>query len=380
MSPAHEADELFARTYGGARPEVRASAPGRVNVIGEHTDYNGGFVLPIAIEKRTHVVGIRRAHGDVCRIVSTHDGGERVYFAANATLVPGAPAWANYVKGVVAQYLPDLPGGMASFDIAIASDVPLGGGLSSSAALEVAVATFLETAYGLRVDPKTRALRCQKCEHDFAGVPCGIMDQMVSSCGQSGHALLIDCIPPFATKLVALDDPSVVFVVANSNVKHQLEGSEYATRVQECRTAAAVIRKRFPQSGGVESSAAPLLRGATMTELLACKDQMSVLEFQRARHIIGEDARTLDCVDALVRRDYATAGRLMVESHNSLRDDYQVSTAELDALVEIAMRVDGPTELDRQLRRRRRARRHVRRPAARAPRLSEVPRAALPRV
>lgn len=340
--PAREAEALFLATYG-SRPQVRASAPGRVNVIGEHTDYNGGFVLPIAIERRTHVVGTCHKGGDTCRIISALGGGMVQFTARAATLVRGEPAWANYVKGVLAQYLPDLPGGAASFDIAIASDVPLGGGLSSSASLEVAVATFIEIAYGLRVDPKTRALRCQKAEHTFAGVPCGIMDQMIASCGQRGHALLVDCIPPFETKLVPLDDPSVAFVVANSNVKHQLEGSEYSTRVRECQTAAAAIRKRFPQSasGRADSSAPPLLRGATMAELLACKDQMTQLEFKRARHVIGEDARTLDAVEAFRRRDYASAGRLMLESHHSLRDDYAVSTEELDALVEIAMRVDG---------------------------------------
>jgi galactokinase len=336
----HDVSTLFVATFKCA-PEVRASAPGRVNVIGEHTDYNGGFVLPIAIERRTHVVGVKHASGDTCRIVSTLGDGVVEFTANKAALVRGEPSWANYVKGVIAQYLVDLPGGVASFDLAIASDVPLGGGLSSSASLEIAIATFLEVAYGLRIDPKVRALRCQKCEHDFAGVPCGIMDQMVSSCGQSGHALLIDCIPPFTTQLVPLNDPSVVFVVANSNVKHKLEGSEYPTRVRECRSAAVAIRKRFPVPPSDGAAAEPLLRGATMAELLACKEHMTPIEFQRARHVIGEDVRTIDAVEALRQRDYATAGRLMVESHNSLRDDFGVSTAELDALVEIATRVEG---------------------------------------
>lgn len=343
LPPAQQADALFRATFG-RRPHVRASAPGRVNVIGEHTDYNGGYVLPIAIGRRTHVAGVRRKTGDTCRVVSTLTGALVEFTGSPAALVRGEPAWANYVKGVVAQYLPDLPGRAASFDLAVASDVPLGGGLSSSASLEVAVAVWIEVAYGLRVDPKLRALRCQRAEHAFAGVPCGIMDQMIASCGQRGHALLVDCIPPFETTLVPLVDPSVVFVVANSNVKHQLEGSEYATRVRECQAAAAAIRKRFPQPASARpdgGGAAPLLRGATMAELLACKEQMSPLEFKRARHVVGEDARTLDAVEAFRRRDYASAGRLMVESHHSLRDDYAVSTDELDALVEIATRVEG---------------------------------------
>jgi len=339
-SPAAAADALFAAVFGEV-PSIRVSAPGRVNVIGEHTDYNGGFVMPIAIEKRTHVVGRVHAGGTLCRVVSTDtpDGKVVEFQGTREALRRGEPAWVNYVKGVVAQYIDDIPSPGASFDIAVSSDVPLGGGLSSSAALEMAVAGFLEVGYGLRVDPKTRALRGQKCEHDFAGVPCGIMDQMISSCGQKGHALLIDCIPPFETTPVPLVDSSVAFVVANSNVKHQLDGSEYPTRVRECKAAAAVIRKRFADASNTEGEAR--LRGATMGELLACQDALSPLEFKRARHVISEDMRTLDAVEAFRRRDYATAGRLMIESHNSLRDDFGVSTVELDALVEIATSVDG---------------------------------------
>ncbi|KAG8466317.1 hypothetical protein KFE25_002073 [Diacronema lutheri] len=348
VPPAEQAEALFVKTFA-RRPQVRVSAPGRVNVIGEHTDYNGGFVLPIAIGMRTHVVGVRHPAGDACVVVSAHGDERPLAFRGTAAELTrpegGAGFWGNYVRGVVAQYVHELPRGEASFSIAIASDVPIGGGLSSSAALEVAVATFIEVAYGLRVDPKSRALRCQKCEHDYAGVPCGIMDQMISSCGQSGHALLLDCMPPFEAKLVPLRDPAIAFVIANTNVKHQLEGSEYATRVRECRAAASAIRKRFPQAAAsgkaAETTAPALLRGATMAELLACKEQMSALEFKRARHVIGEDARTLDAVEAFRRRDWSSAGRLMVESHQSLRDDYDVSTDELDALVEIATRVDG---------------------------------------
>lgn len=334
------ADALFAEHFGGS-PTVRVSAPGRVNLIGEHTDYNGGFVLPIAIERRTYIAGSVHPTGSQCRLVTANQGTSEVviFTASEGVLKPSTPAWANYVKGVLAQYMVAMPSGQMSCDIAIASDVPLGGGLSSSASLEVAVAAFLESAYGLRVDPKERALRCQKAEHVFANVPCGIMDQMISSCAVAGHALLIDCLPPFKTTPVPLKDDSVVFVVANSNVKHQLSGSEYPDRVRQCAAAAKILHNHFQKKAADEAQ--PLLRGATMAELVACKSKLSDTEFRRARHVISEDARTLDAVEAFRKLDYATAGRLMLESHASLRDDFEVSTKELDALVDIARRSDG---------------------------------------
>jgi galactokinase len=207
------ATELFTKTFGGL-PAFAAQAPGRVNLIGEHTDYTGGFVLPLALERRTVVVGrggvvdIMAGAGDEansdCEVASLGVGGPSVIFDANpSVLAPGdkalAGAWANYVKGVVAQYSADLPPGKKfSFQAAFASDVPLGAGLSSSAALEVSTATFLEqldgysAAVGGRlVDGAAKAVRCQQAEHEYAGVPCGIMDQFISTMGQEGHLLQV---------------------------------------------------------------------------------------------------------------------------------------------------------------------------------------------
>ena len=327
-----DAKSLFSASFGGECAVV-VSAPGRVNLIGEHTDYNEGFVFPFCIDKCTVLVA-RRRDGPHCRVVSSNEAAGTVFeFEADASLCPAAKGdWTNYMRGVVAQYLPDLPGGKAGFDAAVISNVPLGGGLSSSASLEVATATALEAMYGLAVPPTEKALRCQRCEHAYCGVPCGIMDQFVSACGRAGHALLIDCRPPFATEHLPLDE-EVALVVANSNVKHSLSGSEYPDRVRQCREACDALRA----AGHAEVR---YLRDATLEQLNSV-DGLPDLVLKRARHGISEDARTLAARDALRARDYAAVGRLMLESHASLRDDFEVSTPELDALVEIAMRVDG---------------------------------------
>ena len=190
--------------------------------------------------------------------------------------------------------------------------------------------------YGLAINAKEKALRCQKCEHQYCSTPCGIMDQFISACGVAGHVLLIDCRPPFATQLVPLADPDVTLVVANSNVKHTLSGSEYPDRVRQCQEACAAMRAAgHPQ--------VQFLRDATAAMLDATHAQTTLpLDvLKRARHGITEDARTLEAVGALKARDYTKVGALMLRSHASLRDEYEVSCPELDALVEIAMGVSG---------------------------------------
>jgi galactokinase len=249
-----QAKQRFADVFGGTATAV-VSAPGRVNLIGEHTDYNEGFVMPFCIDRYT-VIAARPTGTAVCR-VSSADGGVRnaiTSFPGDSSLEP-APAgdWTNYMRGVVAGYLPKLPPGGCGFDAVVLSTVPLGGGLSSSAALEVATATLIETLYCLRVDPSEKALICQRCEHNFCGTPCGIMDQFISACGREGHALLIDCRPPFATEHVPLNNPKFTLVVANSNVKHSLSGSEYPERVQQCKDACAAMQA----AGHTEVRAAP---------------------------------------------------------------------------------------------------------------------------
>jgi galactokinase len=202
------------------------------------------------------------------------------------------------------------------------SSVPLGGGLSSSASLEVATATLLEAVTGKTLDPVEKALLCQKAEHDYAGMPCGIMDQFISALGKQDHVLLLDC-RSREPKLVPFTDPSVAVLIVNTNVKHELTGSEYPTRRKQCETAAKVL--------GV-----PSLRDATPALLEQHRARLDDVVYRRARHVIGEIARTPAAAAAIARGDWATAGEAMYASHYSLKDDYEVSCAELDAVVELA--------------------------------------------
>ncbi|NXC46459.1 GALK1 Galactokinase, partial [Penelope pileata] len=318
----------YEAAFGGAAA-VAAWAPGRVNLIGEHTDYNGGFVLPMALQLGTVLVGSPTQDGTVS-ILTTAPGVDeprRVQFPAptpHSPLSPGQPHWANYVRGVIQHY---RGGPVPGFSAVIASDVPLGSGLSSSASLEVATYTFLQQLYPDDGDLVAKALACQKAEHTFAGVPCGIMDQFVSVMGKEGHALLIDC-RSLETVPVPLTDPSLAVLITNSNVRHALTGSEYPARRRQCQEAAAALGRSS-------------LRDVTMAELEAGRSQLGEEVFRRARHVVGEMERTVRAARALQDGDYGTFGKLMVESHNSLRDDYNVSCPELDELVAAALQVDG---------------------------------------
>jgi galactokinase len=202
------------------------------------------------------------------------------------------------------------------------STVPLGGGLSSSAALEVCTATLIEAATGREIDPVEKALLCQKAEYEFADVPCGIMDQFVSVLGRENHLLLLDC-RSRETQLVPMSDPSVELLIVNTNVKHELGNGEYARRRAECEQAAKIL--------GVAS-----LRDATVVMLEHAKGRMSEVVYRRTRHVIGEIERTVHAAEGIRASNWLSVGNLMYASHASLRDDYEVSCKELDAVVEIA--------------------------------------------
>lgn len=305
------------------------SAPGRVNLIGEHTDYNQGLVLPMALELVTVLVGSPRTDGLVSLLTTSKNADEpqRLQFplpTALRSLEPGTPQWANYVKGVI-QHYPAAP--LPGFSAVVVSSVPLGGGLSSSASLEVATYTFLQQLCPDSGAIAARAQVCQRAEHSFAGVPCGIMDQLIALLGQKGHALLIDC-RSLETSLVPLSDPKLAVLITNSNVRHSLGSSEYPIRRRQCEEVAQAL--------GKES-----LREVRMEELEAGRELMSKEGFRRARHVVGEIRRTAQAAAALSRGDYRAFGRLMVESHCSLRDDFEVSCPELDQLVEAALSVPG---------------------------------------
>lgn len=309
----------FQRRFGRSA-KYAAVAPGRVNLIGEHTDYNDGFVLPMAIERQTVIVADRRSD-DLAVVASTHEA-TPARFKVDATLGKGADHdWANYVKGVVFHSLAAgfNPGG---FDAMIDSNVPIGGGLSSSASLEMATATLIQTMSEKSMDPVAKALIGQRAEHTFAGVPCGIMDQFISSLGQQGHAMLLDC-SNHQTTMVPLADPNVTVLIANTNKKHQLTGGEYKERRQQCEVAAKAL--------GVKS-----LREVTTSQLEAAKTKMDELSYRRARHVVGEIERTTKAAQLMMNNNWSGVGELMYQSHNSLRDDFEVSTGELDLMVELA--------------------------------------------
>nr|DBA27888.1 TPA: hypothetical protein GDO54_008333 [Pyxicephalus adspersus] len=327
-APADEARRVFRDTFGGD-PEIGVFSPGRVNLIGEHTDYNAGFVLPMALPLITVIVGSRRDDGKIC-LVTTAEGADKPHKVEFETpskdhpLVPGTPKWANYSKGVIQHY---RAGPVPGFNAVIATSVPLGGGLSSSASLEVATYTFLQQLCPDDGDVVQKALACQKAEHTFPGVPCGIMDQFIAVMGKEGHALLIDCRSLEATPF-PLTDPKLSVLITNSNVRHELTGSEYSTRRKQCEEAARALNKES-------------LRDATTEELEAKKENLNAVCYRRARHVITEIERTAKAAQALEKGDYKLFGKLMVESHNSLRYDYEVSCPELDELVSIALEIPG---------------------------------------
>jgi galactokinase len=316
---AQVADE-FEKQYGRP-PRWIAAAPGRVNVIGEHTDYNDGFVLPMAIEFYSVMAADRPVDGK--NVITLHSTLEKEAATIDlaAPVKPGKPKWGNYPRGVVAGFLARgiNPGGL---DVLLHSTVPLGSGLSSSAALEVCTATLIEAVTGQAIDPVEKALLCQKAEHDFAHVPCGIMDQFISALGRKGHLLLLDC-RTRKTELVPMNDPSVELLIVNTNVKHELGSGEYAKRRAECEQAAKIL--------GVAS-----LRDATAEQLERAQGSLTNVVYRRARHVIGEIARTIHAAEGVRQSNWTAVGQLMYASHAALRDDYEVSCKELDEVVEIA--------------------------------------------
>jgi galactokinase len=322
LSPITErAANFFARCFGHP-PQWMAAAPGRVNLIGEHTDYNDGFVLPMAIDRYTVMAGGRNPNG----IVTLHSltTGETATFSVRGGVQRGEPAWSNYVRGVIAGFQ-QAGSKIAGFDAVIDSSVPYGGGLASSAALEVATATFLEAMCRKTLDPLDKALLCQKAEHEFAGVPCGIMDQFTSILAQEDRALLLDCRSRTTTP-VPMTDPKIIVLIINTNVRHKLAEGEYAKRRAQCESAAQTLK-------------VPALRDTTMGALEAARAQMEPVVFRRARHVVSENERTLRAAQAIQASDWPTVGQLMYDSHASLRGDYEVSCPELDAVVDIVQKI-----------------------------------------
>ena len=329
---------LFFKTFGSGsmgrgptHPVHIIRAPGRVNLIGEHTDYNDGFVFPMAIEPEVRVACRLRDDGMV-RLASTAFTGTIVEFSVQKQIERGEPSWANYSKGVAAELeAAGIP--LSGIDALISNTLPVGGGLSSSAAIEVATALALLTVTGLGdMDRGRLALLCQKAEHDFAGVPVGIMDQTAVASSKAGHAMLLDC-RDLSKRFVPIDSRDLRVVIANSMVKHELTGGEYAIRRKQCEEGVAFFHKQKPE--------VKALRDVTIAQLEAARGSLSDVVYRRCRHVITENARTTEAAAELTRENYDRVGELMVQSHNSLRDDYEVSAPELDFLVEEALKTRG---------------------------------------
>ncbi len=317
----------FQRAFGSA-PLLVARAPGRVNLIGEHTDYNDGFVLPAAIEFATWTAIAPRPGRRL--VVHAGNRDERMEIDLAAPGEPRQRHWGDYVRGVAVELERDGHR-LSGAELWFAGNVPDGAGLSSSAALEMSVGLALLAASGCPVDLAQLALAGQRAEHHYAGTKCGIMDQFISAHGRAGHALLLDC-RSLATRHLPLPD-ELRIVICDTGVKHELAGGEYNVRRAACEAGVAHLRRSLP---GIRA-----LRDVTPAQLLQFGADLPEVTLRRCRHVIAENARAGAFAGALEHRDFPALGRLMADSHASLRDDYEVSCPELDLLVQLAAAAPG---------------------------------------
>ena len=342
--------QVFAREFGGA-PATIARAPGRVNLIGEHTDYNDGFVLPVAIDRYILVAARQRRDRRVALYAANF--GRRTEFPVDDIRHDPQARWSHYERGVVVM-LQRRGYAIGGFEAVIEGDVPSGAGLSSSAAVEVATGTALKALFQLDVDPVQLALLCQQAENEFVGVNCGIMDQFIAVMGKRDHALFLDC-RSLESKHVPIQRPAqpesgrqggqggsagrqpdqepVRIVVADTTVKRGLVDSAYNQRRAECEEAVRLLARHLP---GIRA-----LRDVTLDQFSQHQGELPDVVRRRARHVISENERVLASVAALEAGDLGRFGALMYESHASLRDDYEVTIPPLDILVEAARAVPG---------------------------------------
>lgn len=319
--------ESFQKIFG-SNPEAVVRAPGRVNLIGEHTDYNSGFVLPAAIDRYIWFAGRKRAD----RIVRAHalDFDDVMEFSLNAVERDAQHPWSNFLRGV-SKYLEEAGHRLQGADLVFGGDVPREAGLSSSAAVEVGAVALWEKLLDLRLVPVDAVKLARRAENEFVGVPSGIMDQFISALGREHHALFLDC-RDLKYRHVPLKN-DVKIVVCNSGVKRALAHSEYEVRVKQCREAVGQFRKM-----GMEIET---LRDVKLGDLIMRGKSLDKLLFKRASHVVTENDRVREAVKVLEQGDLKYFGKLMNDSHKSLRDDYEVSSPELDVLVEIAQQQPG---------------------------------------
>ncbi|MGR3808691.1 galactokinase [Pasteurella testudinis] len=331
LPPQQQAQKAFIDQFE-YEPQLLVYAPGRVNIIGEHTDYNDGFVMPCAIDYGTAISGAKRADS-IFRVYASDlqqwdefDLSRPIEAHANAD---GDYKWTGYVRGVVKYIQEKCPEFTTGADLAISGNVPLSSGLSSSAALEVATGKFCQLLGGLALSNVEIALIGQKAENRFVGCQCGNMDQLISALGQKDHLLKIDC-RSLETEAVPVPQGVAVMIV-NSHVKHDLVAGEYNSRRQQCEQAAEFF--------GVKA-----LRDVSIAQFEQHQAELTALDplvAKRAKHIVTENQRVLDAVEALKSGDLQRVGVLMGQSHDSMRDDFEITVPEIDYLVELAQQAIG---------------------------------------
>ena len=354
---ARAASELNQWTGSAAR--WSAAAPGRVNVIGEHTDYNGGWVLPMAIDRYTVLVAAPGLQADRIRVRSLSLGEQSAVSLSRLSDL-NDDKWMRYLQGVLAEYAhravvcPPL-------DIVVASSVPVGGGLSSSAALELAMAHLIEAVTETTWSPSERIRAAVSAERDGAGVPCGIMDQTIVEQGEQGCVLLLDCAQSLISSTIPCDDPQIAWLVIHSGVSHDLADGAYAQRRAECEMICEALQvgslrdvtpemittltpdlpALSPIQSPIQSPAPSPIQSSTLSPIQSrLKVPFDEVLLRRARHVVTENQRVLAATEALKTANWSTLGELLFESHHSLRDDYEVSCEELDVLVELAQAQD----------------------------------------
>jgi len=319
----------FKEIFGNFNRLVFTRAPGRVNLIGEHTDYNEGFVFPVALD--LEIVMASRPRED--RMVSLYslDYSQEVSFYLDNIKYESQVRWSNYPRGV-AYFLEKAGHHLRGMEAVLQGNIPVGAGLSSSAALEMVTAITFQIHSRFEISPLEMIKLCQKAENEFVGVNCGIMDQFISRLGRKNHALLIDC-RQLEHRPVPVSSEVVKIVICDTGVKRGLVDSEYNTRRRECEEGVKIFQNYLP---GVKA-----LRDVTINDFYRYEDRLPSRVARRCRHVISENERVLTSVDALEKGDLETFGELLNQSHRSLRDDYEVSCRELDLMVDIAQQVEG---------------------------------------
>ncbi len=319
------------KTHYGAAPEIIVQAPGRVNIIGEHTDYNHGYVLPMALERRTLIYARPRTDNLIQAFATNIQDSA----SANLNSLQRDPehGWLDYITGVADQLVKSGIPCDTGADIMVVGDIPVACGLSSSAALEMAALCLFEALEGFTLDGPEAARLGQRVENQYLGLSSGIMDQFISRCGREDHALFLDC-RTHEYRLVPVTFPDAIFVIANTACSRGLTASKYNERVAECNSAVAAFMHHLGKEG-------THLRDYTLDELEKCADMMSDIVYRRARHIITENVRTVAACAALEQGNAPKLGELMNASGNSLKQDYEVTSMELDAMTEEARAIPG---------------------------------------